>query len=142
MHCMVQKKQHPYINKLRIIQLFEADFNSALKYVLERRLLYHSEAQCINSTQTHGSRPGRSTHDALNINKLMYAIGHLDIVAMVTLFNDTAGCYTRMMHNLTTITTRRMGCPKDFVLCHARLQNQMKHYIKDQDIFKHLHLWT
>ena len=35
-----------------------------------------------------------------------------------------------MRHNLTTLTIRRMGCPKEFALCHARVQNQMKHYIK------------
>ena len=49
---------------------------------------------------------------------------------MITLFNDAAGCYDRMRHNLTTITTRRMGCPKEFALCHARVQNQMKHFVK------------
>ena len=129
-HCMLQKKKQPFINKLRIIQLFEADFNSALKYVLGRKLLYYSEEQSLNSTQTHGSRPGRSTHDALKINTLSYDIARLERIKMITLFNDATGCYDRMRHNLTTITTRRMGCPKEFALCHARVQNQMKHYIK------------
>ena len=49
---------------------------------------------------------------------------------MITIFNDAAGCYGRMHHNLTTITTRRMGCPKEFTLCYARVQNQMQHYVK------------
>ena len=119
-----------FIEKLRIIQLFEADFNSTLKYVLGRKLLYYSEDKGLNSTQTHGSRPGRSAHDALKINTLTYDIGRLDKTLMITIFNDAAGCYDRMRHNLTTITTRRMGCPKAFVLCHARVQNQMKHFIK------------
>ena len=70
-HCILQKKQHLYIYKLRIIQLFEADFSSALKYVLGRILLYHSEEQGINSTQTHGSRLNISTHGALTINSHM-----------------------------------------------------------------------
>ena len=33
-HCMLQKKEKPYLNKLRIVQLFEADFNSASKYII------------------------------------------------------------------------------------------------------------
>ena len=129
-HCILQKKKQPFINKLRIIQLFEADFNSAPKCVLVRRLLYYSEEQGLNSTQTHGSRPGQSTHDTLNINTLTYDTARLECLQMITLFNDVAGCYDRMRHNLTTITTRRMGCPKEFALCHARVQIQVQLYIK------------
>ena len=33
-HCMLLKKKDPFYNKLRIIQLFEGDFNGALKYLL------------------------------------------------------------------------------------------------------------
>jgi len=31
-------------------------------------------------------------------------------------------------HNLTTITTRRMGRPKEFALCHAMVQNWIALY--------------
>ena len=48
-HCMLQKKPKPYLNKLRIIQLVESDFNSALTYILSHRLLHHSEYQAINT---------------------------------------------------------------------------------------------
>ena len=33
-HCMIQKLSQPYSHKLRIIQLFEGDFNGGLKYIL------------------------------------------------------------------------------------------------------------
>ena len=99
------KEKVALIDKVQIIQLFEADFNSALKYVLGRKLLYYSEDQGLNSNQTHGSRPGRSTHDALKINTLTYDIARLDRTMMVALFYDAAGCYDRMRHNLTTVTT-------------------------------------
>jgi hypothetical protein len=29
-----------------------------------------------------------------------------------------------------TVTTRRMGCPKQAALCHARVLNNMRHFIK------------
>ena len=41
-HCMLQKKAKPYMTKLHIVQFFEADFNSALKYSI-CRLLHHIE---------------------------------------------------------------------------------------------------
>ena len=33
-HCMLQKKDYPFSQKMRIIQLFEGDFNGALKYLM------------------------------------------------------------------------------------------------------------
>ena len=103
------KKDKPFITKLRIIELFETDFNSGLKFILGRKLLYHGEDHGINSSQTHGSRPGRAAHDALNITKLTYDIARLDRITMVSIFNDAEGCYDRMRHNLMMITTTRMG---------------------------------
>ena len=70
---MLQKKLQVYISKLRIIQCCEADFNVVLEYVFWSRLLYYSEEQGITSKTTHGSWPGRSTHNALKINTLTYA---------------------------------------------------------------------
>ena len=60
-HCMLQKKEQPWIHKLRIVQLFEADFNTALKFLMGRRLMRHSEINEINSHQLYGSRKGKSS---------------------------------------------------------------------------------
>ena len=49
---------------------------------------------------------------------------------MMSIFNDAAGCYDRMLHNLMTIATRRMECPKEAALCHTKVVNNMKHFIK------------
>ena len=126
----VTKKQKLYINKLKIIELFEVDFNSVHTFILGCKLLYYREEHGINSTQTHGFRPGRATHDALNITKLTYYISRLDRITMLSSFNVAAGWYDKMIHNLITITTTRMGCPMDTALCHARVLNQMKHFIQ------------
>ena len=59
LHCMIQKDTLPQITRLRIVQLYEADFNSVLKLILGRRLMYHSESHGINSPQLYGSRKGK-----------------------------------------------------------------------------------
>jgi hypothetical protein len=49
-HCMLLKKdQKPFLHRLHIIQLFEGDFNGALKYLLGRLLMYHivKSRQCL-----------------------------------------------------------------------------------------------
>ena len=134
MHWMIQKKRLPYIDKLRMVQLFETDFNSALKYMLDRRRLYHGEEEGINSNQTHDSRPDRATHNALTIAILSADLERLKRLAMVTIFNDAAGYYDRMLHNIMTVTTRRMGCPKAAALCHAQVLNRMKNNISQDYI--------
>ena len=35
---MIQKVERLYVNKLRIVQLYEADFNTMLKHLTRRRL--------------------------------------------------------------------------------------------------------
>ena len=39
LHCMTQKVSKPYINKLRIVQLYDIDFNTILNQMLGRRLM-------------------------------------------------------------------------------------------------------
>ena len=48
LHCMIQKVKKLYVTKLRIVQLYEADFNTMLKYLLGRRLMGHSEDHGLN----------------------------------------------------------------------------------------------
>ena len=64
-HFMLQKKTLPYVNKLRIIQLFEADFNTSLKLIFSRNLMQHGERLNLHSDETYGTRKVRSTHGAL-----------------------------------------------------------------------------
>ena len=40
---MIQKFSKPYITNMRIVQLYEADFNTMLKILMEKRLMGHSE---------------------------------------------------------------------------------------------------
>ena len=65
---MLLKKDLPYIDKLRIIQLIEADFNAAMKILLRKRLMRHADNAGANSNQTHGGRQGRSIYDAMIIS--------------------------------------------------------------------------
>ena len=105
-HCMIQKDDLPLITRLRIVQLYEADFNSVLKLVLGRRLMHHSEEHQINSPQLYGSRKKKSTHEALITLRYLYDLSRLDRCYMVSLFNDLRGCYDRIRPSLNTITAR------------------------------------
>ena len=130
LHCMLQKKSKPWVNKLRIVQLFEADFNSVLKCVLGRRLMAHSEFHELNSPQLYGSRKKKSTIEALVMLRVMYDMARLDRLYMVSLFNDLKGCYDKIRPSLNTITMRRLGCPKSVAVCQAATLRTMQHALR------------
>ena len=69
---MLQKLRRSYDTKLRIVQLYEAEFNTILKQLLGRRLMWHSEVHGINGHQLFGSRKGKSTYDALVTARVIY----------------------------------------------------------------------
>jgi hypothetical protein len=95
-HCMLKKDKKPFLHRLRIIQLFEGDFNGALKYLLGRLLMYHvvNTNQC--DTQAFGSIPGKTAHDALITLQLSYDYARVQKQTMASLFHDAAGCYDRI----------------------------------------------
>ena len=60
----------PYLTRLRVIHLFEADYNLFLKLVYGRRLVKNAERSHSLNDQQHGSRPRRMTTDALLLARL------------------------------------------------------------------------
>ena len=98
---MIQKKELPWFHNLRIVQLFEADFNSALKFLMDRRLMKHSETNGI----------GKSSIEVLITLRVMYDMARADRLYMVSLFNDLKGCYDRIRPPLNTITTKEDRVP-------------------------------
>ena len=49
---------------------------------------------------------------------------------IVSIFNHLKGCYDRVRPAVNTITTRRMGLPKNIAVCHAATLRNMRHYIR------------
>ena len=71
---MIQKQRVPCVNKLRIVQLYEENFNTMLKVLLSERLMQHSEEHNLNGHQIYGSRKVKSTYDALVTVRVIYDI--------------------------------------------------------------------
>jgi hypothetical protein len=112
LHCMIQKVSKPYVTKLRIMQLYEADFNTMLKLMLGRRLMGHSEKYGLNGHQLYGSRKGKSTYEALITVRVIYDMARTQRDYLVSMFNDLKGCYDRVRPALNTVATRRIGLPR------------------------------
>ena len=64
---MLQKRCLPFLNKLRIIELFELDLNAFLKLVLGRAYPKYEKKHSLNHPESYGAVKGMmSVHGALN----------------------------------------------------------------------------
>ena len=129
-HCMLQKKKAPYYHKLRIIQLFEGDFNAGLKYLLGRLYMYHLVDQGFITPETYGSIPGRTAQEAMSLLQQIFDNHRLTRRNLLADFNDAAGCYDCIRQNLASICAIRLGCAILLMLCHCTTQLLMKHYVR------------
>jgi hypothetical protein len=120
----------PYLTRLRVIHLFEADYNLFLKIIFGRRMVKNAEkAQALNEQQ-HGSRPRRMTTDALFFARL-----EKDLIRQVKansahMDNDATGCYDRIVTSLGMIACRRLGMPEQAIKCQAEALRLMRYSVK------------
>ena len=129
-HCMLKKKDEPYSQKLRIIQLFEGDFNGGLKYLLGRQLIKHATKTGIIDNEAYGSRTGKTANEAILNLQLLYDNHRIWKKNLGLLFNDADKCFDRITINLADIALRRMGCSKTITKCNTIVLRNMKHHIK------------
>ena len=129
-HCMLQKMKEPYVDKLRIIQLFEGDFNAGLKYFLGKLLMQHITRQNYIDTETYGSRVGKSATEALITLQTLFAHNAIWHKTVSMMFNDAAGCFDRIPLVLAELAAVGSGCERSVMRCHTLTQQNMKHYVR------------
>jgi ribonuclease HI len=129
-HCMIKKLQQPLLPKLRIVQLFEGDFNAGLKYLIGRKMMKHMNNQDLHDPETFGSRTGKTAPEALLNLQLLFDHNRIWRLPTAILFNDAIGCYDRIVPTLCELAMRARGCPKGIAKCHTITQKKMIHRIR------------
>ena len=129
-HCMLQKKNNPYSQKLRIIQLFEGDFNGALKYIMGRKLMYHMTSSKGVDGDVYGSRTGKTAIEALLNLQLVFDHHRIWKKTFAMIFNDADGCFDRIPPPLAAMALQKIGLPCQAAKTHTLTQRNMKHYLK------------
>ena len=127
---MIQKTNMPIYEKLRIVQLFEGDFNGALKYFIGKLLMQHTTTEGLHDLETYGSRKGKTAAEALIALQLLYDNARIWKHIVGIIFNDAAGCYDRIPPQLGDIALRRLGRPRSVAHAHTQAQRNMAHYIR------------
>jgi hypothetical protein len=118
------------INKLRVIHLYEADYNLLLKIIWAWRLVWHAhDYDRINEGQA-GSRPGRNSIDVVIQKGMKYLFSSLAHTGMATMENDAKSCYDRIICNLAMIISQYYGLSPETVNAHGTTLKSMKYRLR------------
>ena len=111
----------PNINRLRIIHLYEADYNMFLKTLWARRLVARGEEACQFGQAQQGSRKRRTANDVVLLKRITYDLTRQLRTNLGTFDNDAKSCYDRIINGLAMIVSRRLGMPSPAVSTHSQV---------------------
>ena len=111
-NTMILKKEgDTRIHRLRVIHLYEADYNLLLAVKWREALHAAEEAGTIHEGQ-YGSRPYRQALDPVYLEEMMNEIGRATSKPYIKFDNDASSCYDRILPQLASIASRQQGIPE------------------------------
>jgi Reverse transcriptase (RNA-dependent DNA polymerase) len=119
--CMIEKiKGQPIIDKVRIIHLYEADYNLLLKIVWARKADWkaHNSGKLYNGQA--GSRPNCRAIEVVLHKEMKYTYARLTRTNLGTIDNDAKSCFDRILCNFAMLISRHYGVPFEFCSTQAK----------------------
>ena len=120
----------PMINRLRIIHLFEADFNFFLKLMWGSRLVHRAKDCNLINTGQYGSVPGKMAIELVMLNQISNDICRTQKLNIIRFENDASACYDRILVHLGMLAARRCGMPTNAIQIHADTLEGMQYRVK------------
>jgi hypothetical protein len=119
----------PNICKLRIIHLFEADYNLFLKLVWGKRLIQQAGRLNLIHPQQH-ARPKRTCIQPIMLRQLTFDLCRQTKKDLALFDLDATACYDRIIVCLAMMAARKCGMPEGPVSTHAEALRFMKYTVK------------
>ena len=120
----------PWITRLRIIELFDAQVNAGLQIYIGRRMVKAAMKMNMLHPAAYGSIPGRTAQDAAIVKLLAMDNMRLKRSAGAFFDLDATGCFDRILPNLMVPHVRRLGLPKTVAICLAKLMHGCKRFVR------------
>jgi hypothetical protein len=120
----------PRIHRLRIIHLFEADFDLFLKLQWGHRLVRKALELDILHPGQHGSVPNRQAMDPVMLTQLTTDLCRVLKHDLARFDNDALACYDRIIVALRMLAARRSGMPANAIRIHSEALQFMKYTVK------------
>jgi hypothetical protein len=122
----------PLIEKLRVIHIYEADWNLILKFFIAHKLTGIACAENTVTQQQAGGRIGRSSSDMATKTVITHEICRLQQLQGAVIYNDAKACFDRIVENISNLVCLREGLAPKIASLHAQTLQQMRYYIKTQ----------
>jgi hypothetical protein len=107
------------IHRLRVIHIYEADFNLLLA-VRWRELLHAADAAGILNEGQFGGRPGCEAQSLTLLEELKYDIAYLTRRTLFNFDNDAMSCYDRIILALASLINQKYGQHRQVVVVYAQ----------------------
>jgi hypothetical protein len=120
----------PLVDKLRVIHIYEADYNIILKYFLSKKTLRNAIKHNAIADEQAGGRPGRTAIDEAIKTVTTYEICNLQRLSGGIMYNDAKACFDRIVENISNITCLNAGAPIDVLNLHHNTLSSIQYVIK------------
>ena len=129
-NAMLEKDPgNPRIHRLRVIHLYEWDFNLLL-CVKWRELLHHVTDNRLINRACYGTTPGHSSLGPVFLQELEYEITRLTRRPLLHFDNDATSCYDRIPCFLANLASRKYGMDKKVCIVQAKTLQHARYYLK------------
>lgn len=129
-NIMLRKDPHnSYIHRLRIIHLYEADYNLLLS-VKWRQAIHHAEDHHLLNEGLYGSRPGRTAHDPVFLEIMQTETYRTSMKSGINKDLDATSCYDRILTWVASICSRRVGINRTVAIVNSRTLEKARYHLK------------
>ncbi len=128
---MIEKEPSaPWIHRLRIIELFDAQANAGFQIFVGRNMMRYAVHNNLLEEESFGSTPGKMATSAL-VQKLV-SVDQLRIERRAGgIFDcDASGCYDRILPPLASVHLQALGLHKSIGTFLSRLMFQAQRHVK------------
>ena len=136
---MLQKEpKAPWIHRLRIIELFDAQVNAGFQIFIGRRMIRTAVDGGQLHEASHGSTPGQMASSALLQKILMIDQLRVERRAGGIFDCDATGCYNWILPPLASVHLRHLGLSKSISTFLAKMMHYTRRHVKTKHgISKH-----
>jgi hypothetical protein len=117
------------IHRLRVIHIYEADFNLLLAVKWRQLMKAADESGHLHDGQ-FGGRPGYEAQFLTLLEELKYDIAYASRRSLFQFDNDAMSCYDRIILALASIISRKYGQHRQVVLVHAKTLEEARYRLR------------
>jgi hypothetical protein len=133
------------IHRLRVIHLFEADYNLILSVKWRQQIYAADKKQLVNPGQ-YGSYPGREATSLCLLEELKTDISYSSRKPIINFDNDASSCYDCIIAGLASLINRKHGQNRHVVMVNATTLRNARYHLKtalnvSEEFISHCTTW-